>query len=104
MLGNSSSGLIEAALFGCPVINVGNRQAGRQRPANVIDIPSDRTAVAAAISTWPPRKAVKNPYGDGHAAPRIADFLFSMQNHADLLNKLFADISQPIGSGARTNP
>ena len=46
MIGNSSSGLLEAPFFGLPVVNVGDRQAGRLREPNVIDVPR---ATAAAI-------------------------------------------------------
>ena len=49
MVGNSSSGLIEAPSFGLPVVNVGDRQRGRLRAANVIDVGHDREAIAAAI-------------------------------------------------------
>jgi len=49
MLGNSSSGIIEAPALGLPVVNVGDRQAGRTRAPNVIDVPADRDAVTAAL-------------------------------------------------------
>ncbi|MEK9660153.1 MAG: UDP-N-acetylglucosamine 2-epimerase, partial [Alphaproteobacteria bacterium] len=49
MLGNSSSGIIEAGLFGLPVINVGDRQAGRLRGDNVVDVPSESDAIADAL-------------------------------------------------------
>jgi UDP-N-acetylglucosamine 2-epimerase (non-hydrolysing) len=49
MLGNSSSGLIEAPAVGMPVVNVGDRQAGRRRDANVVDAAQDAEAVAAAL-------------------------------------------------------
>ncbi len=49
MLGNSSSGLIEAPAVRLPVVNVGDRQAGRRREANVLDAPADGSAVAAAL-------------------------------------------------------
>ena len=42
LVGNSSAGIIEAATFGCPVINIGDRQSGRERNANVIDVPWSR--------------------------------------------------------------
>jgi UDP-hydrolysing UDP-N-acetyl-D-glucosamine 2-epimerase len=49
MVGNSSSGLIEAPSFGLPVVNVGNRQRGRTRGANVIDADPRRESVAHAL-------------------------------------------------------
>jgi len=49
MLGNSSSGIAEAPAIGLPVVNVGDRQAGRHRPGTVIDVPADAERVAAAL-------------------------------------------------------
>ena len=78
MLGNSSSGLIEAGLFGLPVIDVGDRQMGRERGRNVIHTASDSEAVARAIGglesggVCPYRYNPGTPYGDGRSGPRIA--------------------------------
>ncbi len=41
MIGNSSSGIMEAASFALPVVNVGMRQQGRERARNIIDVPAD---------------------------------------------------------------
>lgn len=49
LLGNSSSGIIEAPAIRLPAVNVGDRQAGRRREANVVDVPADRAAVAEAL-------------------------------------------------------
>jgi UDP-N-acetylglucosamine 2-epimerase (non-hydrolysing) len=98
MVGNSSSGLIEAPTFGLPVVNVGDRQRGRLRAANVLDVPHDREAIAAAI-----RRALSpefrrglaglvNPYGDGRAAPRIARVLREVNLGARLTRKRFVDL------------
>jgi len=71
MLGNSSSGIIEAATAGLPVVNIGERQAKRDRAANVLDCPFDAAAIerAVAAATDPHfidrSRAVVNPYGDG---------------------------------------
>lgn len=79
MVGNSSSGLIEAPSFGLPVVNVGPRQDGRVRAANVVDVPCRREAIQAALAEAPGRRkelqGLPNPYGDGHASPRIASVL-----------------------------
>ena len=78
MLGNSSSGVIEAGMFGLPVINVGDRQKGRERGANVIDVPSDPAAILGAldrVASDGVRVARGTPYGDGAAAPRVAVML-----------------------------
>jgi UDP-N-acetylglucosamine 2-epimerase (non-hydrolysing) len=79
VVGNSSSGIFEAATFGVPVVNVGDRQRGRVSGANVLDAADDRAAVEAAIRTAleaafrERARAAVNVYGDGHAAPRIVD-------------------------------
>jgi UDP-N-acetylglucosamine 2-epimerase (non-hydrolysing)/GDP/UDP-N,N'-diacetylbacillosamine 2-epimerase (hydrolysing) len=81
LLGNSSSGIMEAASFALPVINVGMRQRGRERAGNVIDLPAETTAILAAIrraSNPKFREALRgmaNPYGDGTAAKTIAHVL-----------------------------
>ncbi len=77
VVGNSSSGIIEAASFELPVVNVGSRQDGRMRGRNVLDAPGDAAAIAAALATAtsPSFRAslagLDNPYGDGRAAERI---------------------------------
>lgn len=90
MVGNSSSGIIEAGLFGLPVINVGDRQKGRERGHNVIDVASTPEAVLGALDRLgprPPRHPRFSPYGDGHAAPRIADVLATLPPRHRLLVK-----------------
>lgn len=71
MVGNSSSGIIEAATAGLPVVNIGDRQAGRDRAENVLDCAFDaaeiRRTIDIAVSpdfTARSRRVV-NPYGDG---------------------------------------
>lgn len=77
VLGNSSSGLIEAPQLGVPVVNVGDRQRGRLRGRGVIDVPAVRDAIATALTRAldpETRKRVATeppPYPDGLAAPRI---------------------------------
>lgn len=76
VVGNSSSGLLEAPAFGKGTVNIGARQDGRLRAASIVDCPADRGAIAQAISqvlTPEFRAAVKdqeNPYGDGGASAR----------------------------------
>ena len=97
MVGNSSSGLIEAPSFELPVVNVGIRQKGRLRAANVIDVGHNRDEIVAGI-----RRALEpgfrqslrglvNPYGDGRAGARIADVLASVEFGPRLLRKRFVD-------------
>lgn len=90
MVGNSSSGVIEAGLFGLPVVNVGKRQDGRQRGANVRDCPADAGAVERLLHTVPERMAPSCPYGDGHAAPRVAEAVTEAHEARRLLYKYFA--------------
>jgi UDP-hydrolysing UDP-N-acetyl-D-glucosamine 2-epimerase len=81
LVGNSSSGLIEAAAVGLPVVNIGPRQAGREQPANVTDVPEDRLGeladiIAAARTSGRHRAAERShPFGDGQAGERIATAL-----------------------------
>ncbi len=95
MVGNSSSGIIEAASFKLPVVNIGNRQRGRLRPANVIDVGCSRAEIAAGIrqALAPGYRAslsdLVNPYGDGHAAERIVEKLRTVELNNKLLLKHF---------------
>lgn len=78
MAGNSSSGIIEAAAFALPVVNVCDRQKGRDRGANVLDAGPDPAAVRQALTRAldPAFRSsltgMANPYGDGRAGPCIA--------------------------------
>ncbi len=81
MVGNSSSGIMEAASFGLPVVNVGMRQQGRERARNVIDVAADREVILEGIRQalnpdWSASLAgMENPYGNGTAAETIARVL-----------------------------
>ncbi len=77
LIGNSSSGIREGAFIGTPVVNIGSRQGGRERGHNVLDVPHDRAAIAAAIRGQVDRQryAADPIYGDGKAGPRIAEVL-----------------------------
>lgn len=81
MVGNSSSGIIEAPSFGLPVVNIGNRQGGRLRAKNVVDTPFDGASIVEAIrrvTTTSCRSALEgmdNPFGDGRASERICSIL-----------------------------
>ena len=96
MVGNSSSGIIEAASFELPVVNVGRRQGGRLRPRNVIDTDADGMREALARAADPAFRrslaGLANPYGDGHAAERIADVLASAELGEGLVVKRFYDL------------
>ncbi len=77
MVGNSSAAVREGAFLGVPAVNVGTRQAGRERGANVIDVDYDREQIMAAIQRQLDNGRYPSLpiYGDGKAGPRIADIL-----------------------------
>jgi GDP/UDP-N,N'-diacetylbacillosamine 2-epimerase (hydrolysing) len=93
IVGNSSSGLLEAPTFEVPAVNLGRRQESRLRGANVIDAPfeSDRIAAAIERALSPAfRKSLKgsgNPYGDGRSSERILDILQATTRDDRLLIK-----------------
>lgn len=77
MVGNSSAGIMEAGFLGVPAVNIGTRQAGRERGPNVHDVGYDRQQIVAAIreQMLRGRYPVDTYYGDGAAAARIAHVL-----------------------------
>ena len=89
MVGNSSSGILEAASFGTPVVNVGSRQRHRERSGNVIDCAADSTSVrdAIALALARGRFPVNNVYGDGATAARIVSFLSGVDLAPDIVAK-----------------
>lgn len=99
MLGNSSSGIWEAPSFALPVVNVGERQRGRFRVGNVIDVGFDPDAISEAIQqALDPKfraslREMRNPYGDGHASERIVEELKRVNLDCRLLREHFAELS-----------
>jgi GDP/UDP-N,N'-diacetylbacillosamine 2-epimerase (hydrolysing) len=94
MVGNSSSGIIEAPFFGVPVVNIGSREAGRLRAENVLDVPNEPAAITSAIERALHDQDFKararnspNPYGDGHSGERIVEVLASLEIGPSLLDK-----------------
>jgi len=89
MVGNSSAGIIEAASFGTPVVNIGLRQNLRERNANVFDCVAEPAAIAQALAhaLQRGRFPVENVYGDGASAPRIVQRLATQPLQAQLLLK-----------------
>jgi UDP-N-acetylglucosamine 2-epimerase (non-hydrolysing)/GDP/UDP-N,N'-diacetylbacillosamine 2-epimerase (hydrolysing) len=94
LAGNSSAGIKETPAFGCPAVNIGSRQQGRLRGDNVIDVPYDAAAIAAAIERCTRDEAFRsqcrtceNPYGGGNAGPKIAEVLATMPINLQLLQK-----------------
>ncbi len=93
-IGNSSSGIMETASFALPTVNVGMRQRGRERARNVIDAAPHADAILAAVARATSEAfraeiaGLENPYGDGHAAERIAATLAALPSRDTLLLKL----------------
>lgn len=95
LVGNSSSGIIEAASFGTLVVDIGPRQQGRLRSQNVTNVPYDGARIERQLARiWnggrPRRWRGGNVYGGGNAARQIASILASIEIDADLLRKLIA--------------
>jgi len=93
VVGNSSSGVIEAPAMRTPTVNIGDRQKGRPQAESVVQADTAPDAIAAAV-----REAVnldcsqvECPYGDGHAAGRIMTVLDSIDDYAALVHKRFVD-------------
>lgn len=96
-VGNSSAMMIESASFKTPVVNVGTRQTGRERGANVIDVGYDRNEIIKAVQkslydkTYRAAlKKVKNPWGDGRAAERVVKTLERLPSREKLTAKQIA--------------
>ena len=89
MVGNSSSGIIEAASFGLPVVNVGSRQYLRERNRNIFDVEPHAQAVDAVVAQVLRlgRLPRHNVYGDGQAAQRIVTLLRTISLDASILVK-----------------
>lgn len=98
VVGNSSSGIIEAPSVGVPTVNMGSRQDGRPRAASVIDCDETTDAVTLALSqaldpTFRDRlRDMVSPYGGGDASERIAQVLATHPLDG-LLKKRFHDLS-----------
>jgi UDP-N-acetylglucosamine 2-epimerase (non-hydrolysing)/GDP/UDP-N,N'-diacetylbacillosamine 2-epimerase (hydrolysing) len=93
LVGNSSSGIMEAASFALPVVNIGMRQQGRERARNVLDAEPKTDAITAKIlegmsdAFRASLRGMTNPYGDGFAAERIVQVLTTTVLGEELLVK-----------------
>lgn len=97
MIGNSSSGIIESPIFKKPVVNIGDRQKGRLRNKNIIDVSYDINEIIQAINKALFDKEFKtnlnfieNVYGDGNVSKKIVNILKSINLDKDLLKKRLA--------------
>lgn len=98
MVGNSSSGIIEAPSFELPVVNIGDRQKGRVRVKNVIDVPiSEKDKIASAINKAISKdfrdslKGMQNPYGEGNSSVKIIKIIKTI-SLANIFKKQFYEL------------
>ncbi len=96
MVGNSSSGILEAPTLGLPTVNIGKRQRGREHANNVIFTDYDPQEITDALSRATTDAAFRaevakceTPYGDGTASKRIAEVLARTELNAELMHKRF---------------
>ena len=96
MIGNSSSGIIEAPSFKLPVINLGNRQKDRIRAKNVLDVGFNLNEIDNAYKKIMENenfrktlRSVKNPYGEGGSAKKILNVLVGLSDRKTLINSKY---------------
>ena len=91
LIGNSSSGIHEAASFDVPVINIGTRQQGRLRPENVLDVNHNVDEIIDGINKClkisEKNNSFNNPYGDGKSAQRIVNLLKTLDMGDEIIQK-----------------
>ncbi len=94
IVGNSSSGIIEAPSFKLPAVNIGSRQDGREQALNVINVDYDKNnikkAILKAIYNEEFKKIVEkceNPYGNGKTGKKVVDILSNIKLSDELMNK-----------------
>lgn len=100
MVGNSSSGIMEAPSLKLPVVNVGMRQQGRERARNILDAAPNtddilcKLRIAASAEFRKSLQGMTNPYGDGHASEKIVSVLTTAPPAEDLLLKRSVPMGQ----------
>ena len=95
VVGNSSSGVLEAPSLNVPSVDIGDRQKGRERASSVFNTPAERNAIVAAISKAAihGRQPTVSPYGDGESSQRFADVVAAVPDFRELLKKGFYDLA-----------
>ncbi len=102
VLGNSSSGILEAPFLGKAVVDVGRRQEGRLRSGHILSVPGDRAAIVKSVTQalssefQKPLEKVDSIYGAGNGSQLVYDIL-KKQNFPELLFKRFydGDVNKP---------
>ena len=108
LVGNSSSGIMEAASFSLPVVNIGIRQQGRERARNVLDAVPDRDAIlkvmgiARSAEFRESLAGMVNPYGEGQASEKIVQVLTTVPLGKELLIKRHEPILNPADAAKWT--
>lgn len=102
VIGNSSSGIIEAPSFGVPTVNIGDRQKGRMQAQSIIQCKPEKADICRAITlalSKPFREKAahaRNPYGDGNTSQKIVSILEREFSKEIDLKKTFYDINFEI--------
>jgi UDP-N-acetylglucosamine 2-epimerase (hydrolysing) len=92
IIGNSSSGIREAEIFGTSTINLGNRQKNRSSNKNIIHIEPNEEKILQAINNLPNQKVfVKNTFGDGKSKERFLKILKNPNTWKISIEKQFID-------------
>jgi UDP-hydrolysing UDP-N-acetyl-D-glucosamine 2-epimerase len=110
LVGNSSSGIMETASFALATVNIGMRQQGRERAANILDAASakdsilEKIEVAASPDFRRSLAGMVNPYGDGHASEKIVEVLTTIPLTRDLLVKRHAPLEISAAAAGGANP
>ena len=86
MMGNSSSGIIEAASFNTPVVNIGDRQKGREVSGNVIHVNNNSKEILSGYDKAVSLKGstFENVYGDGRTSNKIVKILYEIFNKTQI--------------------
>ena len=91
IIGNSSSGVREAPVYGVPCINIGSRQSNRNDNPAILNVSEDTSAIVEAIESLPKRFSTQATFGDGQAAGRFLELMNSDQFWAVATQKKFFD-------------
>ncbi len=100
MLGNSSSGIVEAASFKLPVVNIGSRQKGKLKPKNVIDSGYHHKEILKAIKKASSKgfkksiSKIKNPYMSKIDTNDLAKMILRIKNNEKIIKKKFHDMKR----------
>jgi UDP-N-acetylglucosamine 2-epimerase (non-hydrolysing)/GDP/UDP-N,N'-diacetylbacillosamine 2-epimerase (hydrolysing) len=91
VVGNSSSGIMEAPSFRKPAVNIGDRQKGRLQAASVVNCPAVSAEIVGAVrrALTLDCSAAVNPYGNGTASEQIIRTLKSIPDYRALIKKHF---------------